>query len=803
MFRESKQETVGVGRSNIFVTAHKTGTVDLCTVTKFCGNGKFFFVRAGVSGIIKVAGSTSAPAGKMNSHPVPASCARKERLLMKKERKRKARKTLRFTALLLIMAVSLTLFPVSGTDTAAPAAEPVSAEVLSLREENVKHFAVGNNTYQAVAYGHPVHKLDENGNWVDIDNSLTLSGTSYAAEDGRVSFTQSFTASQNLMTLTEDGTSVSMALLAELSNQITTQPVSFASVSNPQNNILTAEDAMNAVFSSTITYENALPDTDLEYTVDATSVKEYIVVNQPQTSYTYHFALTLSGLTAQLEEDGSVGLYTAEGEKKYTIPAPYMFDAAGNFSHAVAYTLQGESGKYFLTVTADAQWLNDPSRVWPVKIDPTIVSTSTVEDTYVRRTSPSTDFSAEPLLVVDPSNITYIKTPSFSISSSSILDSATLRVYSYFPDGVSGGTVNVGVYQIENNWSSSNLTWSAALSGINPTQLDEATISAKTDTTQQTPQITDFDITNLVASWLYETPNYGVALQYESGTYSFVYFRSYESASAYRPRIRYGYTLYQTVYRFFNYYDSTFSSYTQYIPYAMRTASAAYAKQFDIAFSPLPSLTPTFDVNNASNNILTDACPLGQNEQCNSSCSETNAHHKDIINISNILYEDYEYEVLPANARTIFWTNHDSGYCNHRQGSCQEYGTDELAVVYLERPVINILKIHDSVDTVEEYEAFLGYTLIHELAHTFGAPDVANNANHPYLTEDDETNEVPEAHCVMQYFDSVEHIVDFYKGIRAGTKNAFCSDCESTILDGIEEDQITIMRRLGAGIDLE
>ena len=39
---------------------------------------------------------------------------------MKKERKTKTRKSLRFTALLLILAVTLTLFPVSGTDTQPP-----------------------------------------------------------------------------------------------------------------------------------------------------------------------------------------------------------------------------------------------------------------------------------------------------------------------------------------------------------------------------------------------------------------------------------------------------------------------------------------------------------------------------------------------------------------------------------------------------------------------------------------------------------------------------------------------------------
>lgn len=50
--------------------------------------------------------------------------------------------------------------------------ELVLSEVVSRREENVKHFDLGHGRFQAVAYGNAVHRKDENGVWQDIDNRL-------------------------------------------------------------------------------------------------------------------------------------------------------------------------------------------------------------------------------------------------------------------------------------------------------------------------------------------------------------------------------------------------------------------------------------------------------------------------------------------------------------------------------------------------------------------------------------------------------------------------------------------------------
>ena len=50
----------------------------------------------------------------------------------------------------------------------------VIGEVVEKREENVKHFMLSDSEYCAVSYPQSVHyKPDPDGEWVDIDNTLT------------------------------------------------------------------------------------------------------------------------------------------------------------------------------------------------------------------------------------------------------------------------------------------------------------------------------------------------------------------------------------------------------------------------------------------------------------------------------------------------------------------------------------------------------------------------------------------------------------------------------------------------------
>ena len=133
------------------------------------------------------------------------------------------------------------------------------------------------------------------------------------------------------------------------------------------------EDIIPEKLQSSLLYENVFPDTDLLYTAFGHNIKEQIVVNKAQAAYRYDFLLDLEGLTAALNEDGSVSFVDAEENLVYRIPVPFMEDEAGVLSDAVEFILNETNQGLVLTVEADAVWINAEDREFPVKIDPSFV----------------------------------------------------------------------------------------------------------------------------------------------------------------------------------------------------------------------------------------------------------------------------------------------------------------------------------------------------------------------------------------------------------------------------------------------
>ena len=123
--------------------------------------------------------------------------------------------------------------------------------------------------------------------------------------------------------------------------------------------------------SSSLTYSGILNGADLEYIVAESSLKENIIVKAKAAEYVYEFTLDAGGLTPELTSSGSIELKDGSGTAVFVIPAGYMIDADGESSMEVEYTLSSAAdGKYILTVSADADWMNDTKRAFPVTIDP-------------------------------------------------------------------------------------------------------------------------------------------------------------------------------------------------------------------------------------------------------------------------------------------------------------------------------------------------------------------------------------------------------------------------------------------------
>ena len=413
-------------------------------------------------------------------------------------------------------------------------------EVTDLRTENVKHFDNGDGTYEAVSYGTAVHRKDANGEWQDIDNTLTLREDRgverYVSSDARISFAPAASGDGAIWSLSENGYSVSLSLSdanlragagADVRNHATrAEQIAAAKKADDREAVLRVDN------STSIVYRNVLSGVDLEYVLSGNDVKETILVQTVCENYDYSFKLSLSGLIPKETEYGAILLCDVEnGETVYVIPAPYMTDAKYEYSDAVSYRLTDlGKGEYEIVVSADDEWINDPERAFPVAIDPTVTNqNSSLWDSYTDYSTPNTNYGSSATLWVSNYWITYLQFGLPYIPNGASLNTAYLYVSYYY--NVTDGSLTANAYQVLGSWSETQITYNNAPQ-IASTESASATMTASTDVTSSTPGTAIFSIANLVRNW-YGAPstNYGVAIRRASGDNMSVILKSREASA--------------------------------------------------------------------------------------------------------------------------------------------------------------------------------------------------------------------------------------------------------------------------------
>lgn len=383
-------------------------------------------------------------------------------------------------------------------------------ELIELRDEYVKHFKQPDGTIVAVQYGDPVHYRDENGVWQDIDNTIISSGNDYATTNGKIKFAKKITGNNSLFTLHSANYKIELTL----DNAIKKTTGSIIDISEDETSFTDLQKMMTLdKLSAKILYEDILDNTDLEYIVISNNIKENIIVKKQQNNYVYKFTLKLNNLDAFKADDGSIVIFDpTSAEVIYNIPAGYMYDATGEKSSLVDYSLLSQgNGKYSLTITADNTWINDEKRVFPITIDPTVsVSTSSITDLDLSSASPDRSSPSDTTMYVSSTWRSYWKTSSLpTLPTSAYISSAYISLYS-----TSSTTNYVGVYQVSSSWDSA-LTWNQTIADTSPkgvlssTLLDYNYIDGSS-----TDKRYSFDITSLVKSWYAGTAsNYGVGFR--------------------------------------------------------------------------------------------------------------------------------------------------------------------------------------------------------------------------------------------------------------------------------------------------
>lgn len=462
--------------------------------------------------------------------------------------------------LMCVIAVTASAESIYARTLQTPVEPSIIEEVISLRGEYEKHYKMSDGSYMAFAYEEPVHHIKD-GQWHEIDNTLNsvqmYNGSKRIQNtDGLMNVSFSQDMGGELVSLeNSDGQEISWNLYglngqANNFSASASQKVEFNKQAHVEVADLNAADdsdeaMVNADKSvSQLLYQNAITQAiNVEYTVLPTRVKEAIILNTRPTVSRFVMDITAENLSARLLDNRQIEFY--DGDKvAFVIWAPYMYDAAGELSEDIMISLDGENGKYTVTLQPNEEWLNASDRVYPIVIDPD-VSTSQDQangiDNSVEEGSGVITHTLDRLYAGKRSGKirrAYQKFKNMpTIPSSATINSATQTLY--VTSGTSTGN-SINVYKVDKDWNSTSITWAnkpsastAIQTGVGHNSLTKYSINMK----------------SAVQSWYSgsttgKNKNYGIMIRYANESindFNTVYSADFATTSK-RPQLKINYT---------------------------------------------------------------------------------------------------------------------------------------------------------------------------------------------------------------------------------------------------------------------
>ncbi|MGW2961749.1 DNRLRE domain-containing protein [Streptomyces sp. NPDC001220] len=405
-------------------------------------------------------------------------------------------------------------------------------EVLSDRTADSTTYALPTGGLQTEAYAGPV-RVKENGEWKDIDTSLSDTGADLtpaaAAADIAVS----------------DGGDTDLA-------SVTKGKDSFG---------LGWEDKLPApsVNDSTASYNLGSGQT-LSVTALAQGFSENLRLTQQPDDDTvsYRIPLNLDGLKLSQADSGHLLLKDADGKLVAEAPAPMMWDASkddasGESAHQEAVATKIETagdGSQTLVLTPDKTFL--ATATYPVTVDPTTTLAVTT-DTWVQNPDyPDSQISSQELKsgTYDSGTDTARSYLKFDVSkfAGKHVTSATMSLYNYYSATCSTSGAATQARRITSTWSSSSITWGAQPS---TTTTGVATNTGHWGYSSSCPaNWSNWNLQPIVQAWADGSTNYGLQIRSADETDSTTW-RRFRSAnyttSGYAPKLSVTYNSYPAV----------------------------------------------------------------------------------------------------------------------------------------------------------------------------------------------------------------------------------------------------------------
>lgn len=407
---------------------------------------------------------------------------------------------------------------------------PIMDEDESRRTANEKHFRKLDGTYEVAIYDNEIHYF-ENGKWKDIDNSLNDNGSDL--ENKNNSFKITFPK-----TLDENKTIGIKSKDYSINWKVLGISKSYSEYANTEKK-LTLSTELTGINQS-VTYKNVQNYIDLQYILQGSDVKEYIILNEYTEGFSMSFEYTLKNLKL-IETDEGFIFINQTGEAVFKFEDLFMFDNENNISSDIKYEItETKKDTYLITILPNNDWLSEAN--YPVMIDPTLVSTSTsmnIWDTYISQANPTINYANSQYMYLSNTNLTeqYKGLIYFTIPSATMNQVITYAHLSFTPY-ITATNAQLNIYKNTKSFISSSVTWD---SWHEEPSYDETVVDYHI-VKSGSPFI--FDITKPIKEWQAEGTSridgFTIAHDNVSGSVNAVYQNGVSTAS-YRPLVKIGY----------------------------------------------------------------------------------------------------------------------------------------------------------------------------------------------------------------------------------------------------------------------
>ena len=412
-------------------------------------------------------------------------------------------------------------------------------EIEGLRTKSSETFLLSDGTYDCVVYSENKYFEDGGGNLVPIDNTVVETRYSFNEKDYRYKNSANetdfyFTDKEPTVLASYDGRQLVWSLIGAK----TTKAIPGGSEKTKQ----VWEYALSG--KNYIAYPDVADNTELVYAVHNGSVKEYIVLENAAAPTEFVFRFENAGYHVGEIESGRLAFFDENQEQVFDTGSLYAIDATGKYTDQLHYEVKEyNENSTIIAIKLSEEYANDPERVFPILIDPSIMITNydSTYDTFVSSKFPTTNYCEDNHLRTGYDDDLYVRRtymrfimPSYLYVTAyySNISNARIRIKQYI-----GTSPEVKAYRVTGNWVSSNLTWNNKPS--------YTTTGCSALATQESDNWYSLNITNIIKNQLNGTyGDYGVMLKdnTESGTSHWTTFYSSEASSPNKPELHITYS---------------------------------------------------------------------------------------------------------------------------------------------------------------------------------------------------------------------------------------------------------------------